>query len=126
MELPERAWAIASHRALVLRMEPVPVSTLRASIGYRKGTAPISTIRALSQRERTSRRSREGTAFTSPSARRSEMTKARYDDQVEINRMQARAQALSLAHDHTAAPKEVVERAKAYIAFMEGSADAVI
>jgi hypothetical protein len=36
IRLPERAWAIASHRALVLRMEPVPVSTLRASIGYRK------------------------------------------------------------------------------------------
>jgi hypothetical protein len=28
------------HRAFVLRMEPVPVSTLRASIAFRKGELP--------------------------------------------------------------------------------------
>jgi hypothetical protein len=47
------------------------------------------------------------------------MSKPAYREAHEIQKAQVRLGALSLAHDREAPPEQVVERAKAYLEFIE-------
>lgn len=49
------------------------------------------------------------------------MTKLDYSDPKDRDQVQARLQALSLAHNTDHVPEDVVARAKAYLDFAEGA-----